>query len=105
MQLEKVAMLSLIKTFRIVAFFEGISYLALFSNMLFVKHNLPEIYKTLLYPLGMTHGILFMSYIVLAIVVGSKLKWSIKTLFFVLLGSIIPFGSFYIDHKYLKNIS
>jgi integral membrane protein len=95
-------MLSLIKTFKIIAFLEGISYLLLFSNMLFIKHNLPDLYKAFLYPIGMTHGILFMAYIVLAIIVGSRLKWNNKTLFFVLLASLIPFGTFFIGNKYLK---
>lgn len=103
MQSQKASMSSLIKIFRIAALLEGISYLALFSNMLFVKPNFPSAYKSILYPLGMTHGVLFMAYIILAIVVGSKLKWNLKTMVVVLLGSIIPFGTFYVDYNYLKD--
>ena len=95
-------MLSVIKTFKTVAFLEGISYLLLFANMLISKHNFPEFYKSILYPLGMTHGILFIAYIVLTIIVGSKLKWENKTLFLVLFASLIPFGTFFIGDKYLK---
>lgn len=98
-------MFPLVKTFRIVAFFEGISYLLLFSNMLITKPNFPELYKAILYPLGMTHGILFIAYILLAILVGSKLKWNNKTLFIVLLASVIPFGTFFVEKKYLKSAS
>jgi len=98
-------MFSLINIFRIIAFLEGISYVLLFSNMLFIKHNRPELYQSILYPLGMTHGLLFMAYIVLAIIVGSKLKWNNKTLFYVLLASILPFGTFFVDKKYLKQSS
>jgi len=98
-------MFPLVKTFRIVALFEGISYLLLFSNMLITKPNFPELYKAILYPLGMTHGILFIAYILLAILVGSKLKWNNKTLFIVLLASVIPFGTFFVEKKYLKSVS
>ena len=55
--------------------------------------------------LGMPHGLLFIGYIILAIILGSKLKWSNKTLIYVLLASIIPFGTFFIGKKYLKRHS
>ena len=97
-------MFSIINLFRITAFLEGISYILLFSNMLFIKHNQPELYHSILYPLGMTHGILFMAYIVLAIIVGSKLKWNNKTLFIVLVASILPFGTFFIGKKFVNPV-
>lgn len=96
-------MLSLIKNFKIVAILEGISYLVLFGNMLLIKPNFPEIYHSLLYPIGMTHGLLFIAYVILALLVGTKLKWSFKTLGIVLFASLLPFATFYIEKKYLKS--
>ena len=55
------------KIFKITAILEGISYLALFFNMLAIKPNNLELYKSLLYPIGMSHGVLFIGYIALAI--------------------------------------
>jgi integral membrane protein len=52
--------------------------------------------------LGMPHGILFMLYVVLAIVIQKEMKWNNKNLGIVLLCSIIPFGTFYVDKKYLR---
>jgi hypothetical protein len=46
----------MLKFFKVVAILEGISYLALFSNMLFIKPNNFDLYKSLLYPIGMSHG-------------------------------------------------
>ena len=57
----------MLKIFKIIAILEGISYLVLFSNMIFVKPTHFDLYKTLLYPIGMTHGILFITYVILAI--------------------------------------
>jgi integral membrane protein len=94
-------MFSLLKSFRIIAILEGISYLVLFANMLLVKPNAPELYHSLLFPIGMTHGLLFMAYIVLALLVGAQLKWKSNPLWIVLIASIIPFGTFYIEKKYL----
>lgn len=95
-------MFTLIKSFKAVAILEGISYLVLFGNMLLIKPFYPELYQTLLYPIGMGHGLLFIAYVLLALLVGSKLKWSFKTLGIVLLASLIPFATFYVERKYLK---
>jgi integral membrane protein len=51
---------------------------------------------------GMPHGILFMLYLVLAITLKKEMNWSIKVLGMVLVASIIPFGTFYIDKKYFR---
>jgi integral membrane protein len=51
----------------------------------------------------MAHGLLFIAYIIFAIMTKFKLNWKIETLFIVFIASIIPFGTFYIDKKYLSN--
>ncbi|WP_366183448.1 DUF3817 domain-containing protein [Flavobacterium ovatum] len=89
------------KIFKITAILEGISYLVLFSNMLFIKPTHKELYHTLLYPIGMSHGILFIGYIGLAILLKNAQNWDWKTFGIILAASLIPFGTFYIDKKYL----
>jgi integral membrane protein len=91
------------KIFKFTAISEGISYIVLLINMLFVKPSNIELYKSLLFPIGMTHGILFMAYIYLAFIIKDKQNWAFKELFFVILGSIVPFGTFYIEKKYVVN--
>ena len=54
--------------------------------------------------LGMPHGLLFMSYVVFAIIFRKKFNWSSKSFLIILSASVIPFGTFYIDKKYLRNI-
>ncbi|WP_288955142.1 DUF3817 domain-containing protein [uncultured Polaribacter sp.] len=86
--------------FRIVSFLEGVSYLLLLFVAVPIKYfQGKESYVKLL---GMPHGILFMLYIVLAIVIKKEMNWDNKTLGIVLLASILPFGTFYIDKKYLR---
>jgi integral membrane protein len=43
-----------------------------------------------------------MVYITLAILIKKELEWDKKSFGFVLLASILPFGTFYIDKKYFK---
>jgi len=91
------------KIFKFVAVAEGISYLVLLFNMLVVKPINPPMYKSLLFPIGMAHGILFISYVVFALIVWKKQQWSIKDFLIVQLASFVPFGTFYIEKKYIKH--
>lgn len=93
----------MLRIFKLVALLEGISYLLILSNMLFVKPHDLILYKQLLFPIGMSHGLLFIAYIYLTFANYASQKWSWKALIEILLGSLIPFGTFYIERKYLKN--
>jgi len=93
----------MLKLFKIVAILEGISYLVLFSNMLFIKPTNLVLYKTLLYPIGMSHGVLFIGYVILAILLKNSQKWNFTSLGIILIASLLPFATFYIERKYLKN--
>lgn len=86
--------------FRIISFLEGVSYLLLLFIAVPIKYFQGD--ESYVKMLGMPHGILFMLYIVLAIVIKKEMDWSNKTLGIVLLASILPFGTFYIDKKYLR---
>lgn len=93
-------MQKLLPVFRIVAFLEGVSYILL----LFIATPIKYIYEDPQYVklLGMPHGVLFIAYVVIAVLISAYMKWSNKTLGIVLLASIIPFGTFYIERKYLN---
>ena len=93
----------MLKIFKITAILEGISYLVLFANMLLVKPNNMDLYKTLLYPIGMSHGVLFIGYVLLAILLKKPMNWDFKTFSIIQVASLIPFGTFYVEYKYLKN--
>jgi integral membrane protein len=87
--------------FRIVSFLEGASYLLLLFIATPIKYfgDDPSYVKML----GMPHGILFMLYVILAFMLRPEMKWNGKTFGIVLLASIIPFGTFYVDKKYLRD--
>ena len=87
--------------FRVVSILEGLSYILLLFIAVPIKYlgNDPSYVKML----GMPHGLLFVGYIMLAFFLKSELKWDSKTFWIILAASIIPFGTFYIDKKYLRN--
>ncbi len=89
----------MILIFRVIAFIEGISYILLMTIGLYFKYQLnDESYVKLL---GMPHGLLFMLYILFAFIVRKYQKWEDKDFSIILFASLVPFGTFYVDRKYL----
>ena len=86
--------------FRLISFLEGISYLLLLFIAVPIKYFQGD--ATYVKMLGMPHGILFMGYIILVILIQKQMKWNLKTMGVVALASVIPFGTFYVDKKYFQ---
>ena len=85
--------------FRIVALLEGVSYILLMTLGLYFKYLLND--DTYVKLLGMSHGVLFMLYILIAFLLRKQEQWSFINFVIILFASLIPFGTFYIDRKYL----
>ncbi len=100
-------MKNLIKTntgrFRILAFLEGVSLIALIFIGVPLKYmsGNPALVKSI----GPVHGLLFVLYVAFAFSLAAEHQWKFtQTTWKVLLASFIPFGTFYIDHTILKKI-
>lgn len=93
----------MLQLFRITAILEGISYLALFACTMPLKYwaGLGEPNKVV----GYTHGILFILYSAVAIVFCWKHQWGLKRLMILFIASLLPFGTFYADKKYLNPLA
>jgi integral membrane protein len=78
---------------RIIGFLEGVSFLVLLLVAMPLKYiwAMPMV--------GMAHGVLFILYIVYAIIVSFQQKWSLWTLALVILASFVPLGTFLADAK------
>ncbi|WP_419212168.1 DUF3817 domain-containing protein [Maribacter sp. X9] len=90
----------MLKLFRATAILEGISYLALFGVTMPLKYwaEIPGPNKLV----GYAHGVLFILYVLLALFFWFQKKWSFKLGSIVLIASLLPFATFYIEEKYLK---
>lgn len=82
--------------FRIIAFFEGISYLLIAFTML-----LKYVYgiKEPNFIVGLVHGLLFILYMVYLSILFLKYHWSITKTILSFIASLVPFGTFYAEKK------
>ena len=90
----------MIKAFRILAQTEGVSYLLLFALSMPLKYwagiREPNIY------IGYVHGALFIGYVAMATMLWRERNWSNKAYFYLILASLLPFATFYVDSRFLK---
>lgn len=86
---------------RFMAAIEGISYLLLVGIAVPVKYFMND--PTLVKWIGQIHGIFFIAFLVLSVTYARKHQWKFLTLiWFLLVSSFIPFGTFYMDRKLLN---
>jgi integral membrane protein len=82
-----------------LAIAEGISYIA-FGITMPIKYlmywPLPN------YIVGMSHGILFIAYCLWVLIVGVRFKRKVEFYVIGWLMSLIPFGTFWFERKYLN---
>lgn len=91
---------SLLKNFRIIAVAEGISYLVLLLIAMPLKYwgNSPHAVQYV----GWAHGVLFITFMVLLLLVWIKYKWSFGKTVLAFIASLLPFGTFVLERKLKK---
>jgi integral membrane protein len=90
----------LVLAFRILGWLEGASFLLLIFVGMPLKYfgGNPIAVKSL----GMPHGLLFIAYVLFANYLAEDLEWSWKVRLSAFLASVLPFGTFIFEMKYLK---
>lgn len=90
----------IIRRFRTWAIAEGWSFLILLFVAMPLKYlaNWPWGVKVV----GWAHGVLFIGYWVTAVPLFTKLKWDLERVVGLGLASILPFGTFVMERKWLR---
>ena len=81
----------MLKYFRVASLLEGVSYLIILCVTLGI------ISREFVFTLGMAHGVLFLVYFVLSLMISHKQAWSVVTWLLVFLAAIIPFAFLAVD--------
>jgi len=91
-----------IKLFKTIAILEGLSFLLLLGIAMPLKYVWGYHQPTQI--VGMAHGILFIAYVIMVMLIRQQLNWSYKTTFIALVASVLPFGPFVVDRRLLPAI-
>lgn len=99
-------MIALLKTkigrLRLIGYLEGASLLLLVFVAVPLKYFFHN--TALVAMLGPLHGILFLLFVFNTLSTGVELGWRFRqTTWKVILSCLIPFGTFYMDRKILRN--
>ncbi|MDO9001745.1 MAG: DUF3817 domain-containing protein [Bacteroidota bacterium] len=87
--------------FRLIALLEGVSYLVLLCIAMPLKYKFG--YEFAVKYTGWIHGILFISYIILLLIIWKRCNWSFKKVAFAFIASLLPFGTFVLDKHLREN--
>jgi integral membrane protein len=88
-----------LKTFRYVALAEATSFIALLIAAIVKRTDGGE---TGVQILGPIHGLLFIAYVAIALMIRSQEGWTPKLTFWILVGAILPFGGYVVDWWLLR---
>ena len=89
-----------VQALRFVGTLEGISFLLLLGVAMPIKYiwGNPVFVKYI----GMGHGVLFIAFLAILLVVCHRMKWPLSMFLMGLAASILPFGTFVFDIKLKK---
>lgn len=83
-----------LRNFRHVALIEATTFLLLLVASYF-KHAQDQPLAVDI--LGPIHGLLFIAYVAMVLVLRDEQGWSLKTTMLILLGAVLPFGGYVVD--------
>ena len=88
---------------RAIGFLEGLSFIILLGVAKPLKYlaGQPEAVRVV----GMAHGLLFLLYLAAAVQAALEYKWTWRRTLLIAAASLVPFGPFYVDSKYLRDQS
>lgn len=87
---------------RVIGFLEGVSFLVLLGIAMPLKYvwDEPQAVRVV----GMAHGVLFLAYVAAAVQAWLDYDWPWKRAAWVIAASLVPFGTFYADVKWMRDV-
>lgn len=96
-EIEQAKAGKMLKIFRFVSIIEGLSLIALMCIALPAKYFLG--YASFVWDVGMIHGILWVVYFFMSLIVSHREKWPVFFWAVALVASVIPFACFFLERK------
>jgi len=97
------AVITLLRSFRRIAWLEGVSFLLLLGVAMPLKYwaGMPLAVRVV----GSIHGLLFVAYVVSAALLFFRSQWSFARAALALTASVVPFGTFAFDRSVREEVA
>ncbi|GGA77642.1 membrane protein [Arenimonas soli] len=92
----------MLNSFRLLSLIEGLSLITL----LFIA--MPARYQfgvDFVWPVGMAHGVLWLAFVVMSLLVSHLQRWSVGAWLLALLCSVVPFGFLVLDARLRREMA
>jgi integral membrane protein len=93
---------SVLTRYRTMAYVTAVMLLVLCTCMVF-KYGF-DTGESLTFAVSQLHGVLFIIYLIFAFDLGSKAKWPIGKLLWVLISGTIPTAAFFVERKVVREV-
>lgn len=95
----------IIRWFKQICLAEAISWLFLFSAMIWIRYERDEFLPTLyIIIVGNIHGLFFTLYLLFLLPVRKIFRWDDEDTIFALLSAFFPFATIWIDKKLARSV-
>jgi len=92
----------LLKGFRVLSLVEGLSLITLLFIAMPAKYQFGHDF---VWPVGMAHGVLWLAYVVMSLVVSHVQRWSVWAWALALVCSVLPFGFLLVDARLRRELA
>lgn len=92
----------MLKFFRLLSLVEGLSLVTLLFIAMPAKYQFGQDF---VWPVGMAHGVLWLSYVLASLVVSHLQRWSVLVWVGALVSSVVPFGFVLLDRRLKRDLA
>lgn len=92
----------MLKFFRLLSLVEGLSLLTLLLIAMPAKYQFGYDF---IWPVGMTHGVLWLAFVLASLVVSHVQRWSVLAWAGALVCSVVPFGFLLLDRRLKRELA
>lgn len=92
----------MLRSFRLLSLVEGLSLITLLFIAMPAKYQLGHDF---VWPVGMAHGVLWLAFVAMSLLVSHLRKWSVGAWLLALLCSVVPLGFLLLDARLKREVS
>ena len=91
----------MLRFFRALSLVEGLSLITLLFIAMPAKYRFGQ---DVVWPVGMAHGVLWLAYVLMSLVVSHLQRWSVLVWLMALACSLLPFGFVLLDRRLKREL-